>query len=162
MAELPDDGPIPAHVRLINLATATWPCRALYAAAKLGIADQLSQGPASAETLSAAVGRDSGSIKPLLTALTNFGVLSATDNRTFALTKLGSCLRTGAPGSARAVILLMSLDRSGARASVAHDREAVEIPDMPHMHKVIEIARSKRALAGSAGIRARRSSDSGD
>ena len=46
----------PPHVQLIQMGTAYWASRAVYAAAKLGLADQLKSGTKSAEELAGAVG----------------------------------------------------------------------------------------------------------
>ena len=42
---------LPPHVQLIQMATASWVSRVTYAAARLGLADHLAEGPKTAEEL---------------------------------------------------------------------------------------------------------------
>ena len=48
--------PPPPHVQLIQMGTAYWISRVVYAAAKLGLADRLADGPKSAAELPSATG----------------------------------------------------------------------------------------------------------
>lgn len=95
----------PAHVQLIQMATASWVSRVVYAAAKLGLADHLAAGPRSAEDLAGPLGAQVPSLHRFMRCLASLGVLSERPGKQFALTDLGAALKTGAPGSARASIL---------------------------------------------------------
>jgi len=76
--------------------------RALYAFAKLGIADLLAEGTVSSDQLAARAGVNPRALYRLLRTLSTADVVSETTNHTFALGPLGDALRTDAPGSMRA------------------------------------------------------------
>ncbi|MEK1887528.1 MAG: methyltransferase [Phyllobacterium sp.] len=96
---------LPPHVQLIQLGTAYWTSRVVYAAAKLGLADQIGGGAKSAEELAGSVGAHAPSLHRLMRALASLGILTERPERRFALTDLGRALTTAAPGSARATLL---------------------------------------------------------
>jgi O-methyltransferase domain/Dimerisation domain len=98
----------PAHVQLIQMATAGWVSRVVHAAAKLDIADHLAAGPRSAEDLAGALGAHAPSLHRFMRCLASLGVLTEHAGNRFALTALGEAMRTGAPGSARASILTLA------------------------------------------------------
>src|SRR6478735_4985199 len=93
---------LPPHVTLIQMATAAWVSRLVYAAARLDLADHLATGPRSAEDLAGPLGLHSPSLHRFLRCLASLGVFAELDGQRFALTELGQALKTGAPGSARA------------------------------------------------------------
>jgi O-methyltransferase domain/Dimerisation domain len=100
----------PPHVQLIQMATAYWASRLLYAAAKLGLADRLANGPQSAETLALATGTHAAALYRLMRTLASLGLLREDGARQFALTPLGEALKSDAPGSARATVLTLAGD----------------------------------------------------
>jgi hypothetical protein len=102
--------PLPHHVQLIQMGTAYWASRVLYAAAKLGLADHLAGGPKNAAELATVTRTHQPSLNRLMRALGNLGVLSEDIDHRFTLTSLGSALKRGAPGSARATILALAGD----------------------------------------------------
>lgn len=71
--------------------------QAIHVAAVLGIADLLRDGPESAERLAEATSTDAPTLVRLLRALASVGVLHERDDGTFALTDVGTCLRSDAP-----------------------------------------------------------------
>jgi O-methyltransferase domain/Dimerisation domain len=71
--------------------------QAIHVAATLGIADLLEDGPRRSEELATASGADPASLYRLLRALASVGVFQEEDDRRFALTELGDCLRSSAP-----------------------------------------------------------------
>lgn len=95
---------LPPHIQLIQMGTAFWVSKIVYAAARLGIADLLATGPKSAVLLAGATRMDAGALHRLLQALASLGILERS-GREFGLSVLGEALRTGAPGSARASLL---------------------------------------------------------
>ena len=99
--------PLPPHVQLIQMGTAYWVSRVVYAAAKLGLADRLADGPKSAAELAGPTGTHAPSLHRLMRTLASLGILTERDAQKFALTPLGEALKTGAPGSARASILTL-------------------------------------------------------
>ena len=74
--------------------------RAIYTAAKLGIADAIESDGATVENLAAALSASQPSLERLLRALTGLGVLRGEGGRYF-LTELGATLRANSPGSIR-------------------------------------------------------------
>ena len=79
--------------RLVNGYQVT---QAIHVAAVLGIADLLADGPRSSDDLAAATETHSGTLYRLLRALAGVGVFREEENRHFALTDLGACLRSDA------------------------------------------------------------------
>jgi SAM-dependent methyltransferase len=75
--------------------------RAVYVAAKLGIADLLADGPASAEELARATGTHEPSLYRVLRLLAALDVLDEVEPRSFGLTVLGDRLRSDAPAGMR-------------------------------------------------------------
>ncbi len=96
----------PPPVRLIELLAGSWVARAISAAARLGIADLLADGPQSTSELAAATGTEELALHRLLRALSGVGVFTEAGERRFGLTELGNLLRTGIPGSQRARALM--------------------------------------------------------
>jgi hypothetical protein len=76
--------------------------RAIYVAAKLGIADLLTDGPRDVDELAARSGAHPPSLYRFLRALGSVGIFTETAPRTFALTESAEMLRTDIPGSLRA------------------------------------------------------------
>lgn len=108
-----------------------WISRMIYAAAKLGIADLIADGPQSSDELAASVGVDAGALYRVLRALAGAGVFTELPERQFGSTPLGATLRTGVPGSMRDFVLLFGGDvyaRAwlGLPSSVESGKTAVE------------------------------------
>lgn len=117
----------PPHVQLIQMGTGFWVSKIMYAAAKLGLADLLSDGPRSAEELAGSTGTHAPSLHRLMRTLASLGVLATVEERSFALTPLGEALKKGAPGSAHASILTMAGPRFvGAFEHIMHSLETGE------------------------------------
>ena len=87
------------HQRMV---TAYWTSHALHAAATLGLADALRDGPKSAEELGAATGTHAPTVFRLLRALAGLGLFSTGTDGRFGLTPLGHYLRSDHPQSIRA------------------------------------------------------------
>jgi hypothetical protein len=75
--------------------------RCVYAVAELGIADLLSDRPASSAELATATDTHEPSLYRVLRALAALGVFAEHDGRRFGLTVVGERLRTGAPAGMR-------------------------------------------------------------
>jgi SAM-dependent methyltransferase len=99
---------IPPHVQLIQMGVAIWQARAVYAAAELGIADLLAEGPREIEDLAGETGTHVQSLSRLMRALASCGIVEAVRPGLFATTTLGAALRDSAPGAARATILTIA------------------------------------------------------
>ena len=96
---------LPAHVQLIQMCAGGWVAAAMYAAAKLGLADHLGGGPRSAADLASVTGTHAPSLYRFMRTLAGLGILTESDGRRFALTPLGEALRADAPGAAAATLI---------------------------------------------------------
>lgn len=94
-------GELPPNMELLQLIIGKWVNQAIYAAAELGIADRLKDGPRPSAEVSRDCGADGDAIYRLMRALANIGVLEEREGRAFALTPIGQFLRSDVPGSLR-------------------------------------------------------------
>ena len=92
---------------LFQMATGYWLSQAVYVAAKLGIADRMSDRPQSSVELASATGCDAGSLFRVLRALSSAGVVSQVDTDGFTLTASGHALRSDVPGSLRRILITL-------------------------------------------------------
>ena len=98
---------VPPQVGLLELASGFVATHALYAAARLGLADVLADGPLSARVVAAKTGTDPDATHRLLRACATFGVFREDATGRFALTPLAHGLRSTTPDSVRPVILML-------------------------------------------------------
>jgi hypothetical protein len=90
---------------LLNLIIGYWVSRLIYVAAKLELADRLTEGPRTVEGLAMAAGVQARALYRVLRALASVGVFEETKGRQFKLTPLA--LRTGVTGSMRAMAMMI-------------------------------------------------------
>jgi O-methyltransferase domain len=100
----------PPHLEIAAVASAIWKARAVYAMARLSLADLIAAGRTSGDELAAAKRMHGGALSRLLRALASCGLLTETEPRRFALTPLGAALKADAPGAARATVLTLAGD----------------------------------------------------
>lgn len=91
---------------LFRLVTGYYVSCAIHAAAQLGIADLMKDGPQSHEALAMASGTHAASLRRVLRLLASAGVMAEEPDGRFSLTAIGTCLRDDVPGSMRAAALL--------------------------------------------------------
>ena len=96
----PENHP-PVEVMLLMIS-GFWLSRAIYAAAKLGLADLVKDGPQSAEELARRTKTSPAALFRLLRALSGFGILAEDSKGRFLTTPLGSTLESDSPYSLRA------------------------------------------------------------
>ena len=96
----------PPPVQMVLLLGGFRISQALYAAAVLGVADQLAAGPAAADVLAEQTGAHAPSLRRLLRTLASVGVFTEPEPGVFALTPLGQTLTSGQPGSMRDVVIM--------------------------------------------------------
>jgi hypothetical protein len=94
----PSDAP---PVEMLQMIAGFWVSRAIYAAAKLGIADLITDAPKSVAELAAATNTHAPSLYRVLRALSSVGVFAQDAEGRFAQTPLSATLLTDAPGSLR-------------------------------------------------------------
>jgi SAM-dependent methyltransferase len=95
----------------LQMATGYWVSQAIYAAAKLGVADMLKGGPRTVEELAAEAGADAPTLYRLMRALSSVGIFAEAGERRFASAPLSKFLESG-PGSMRAFVLHILEDPS--------------------------------------------------
>jgi hypothetical protein len=115
---VPDACPPP--IALLQMMTGYWVSQALYVAAKLGVADLLIGGPRSIEDLALASQAHPGSLRRVMRALASVGVFTETSPGAYALTPLAALLRTGTPGSMRALAIMYAEEQYRAWGNVLH------------------------------------------
>lgn len=96
---------LPPSAQLVQMASGYWISCIVHAAAKLDLADRLTEGPKTAAEIAGAVKCDPSALHRLMRSLAGLGLLTEKDDRRFALTPLGAALQTAAPGAARASVL---------------------------------------------------------
>jgi len=89
------DHELPPPARMLHLITGFFVTQAVYAAAKLGIADLLKAGPKDADELAKATGAHAPSLYRILRALASVGVFSEDAQKRFSSTPVGECLQAG-------------------------------------------------------------------
>ncbi|PRD40627.1 methyltransferase [Phyllobacterium phragmitis] len=97
-----------AGLFLIDQAMAFCFQGALRAAAVLGIADQLVNGPKTADELATAVGADADRLHRILRLLTTRGIFREVGSRRYALTPAAEYLRSDVPHSFRAAVIWLT------------------------------------------------------
>jgi hypothetical protein len=99
---------LPPHVQLIQMASAHWVSRLLYAAAEMKLADLLAEGPKTAAVLAQSNATDAPSLYRMMRTLASLGLFTEDHEHHFSLTPMGEALRTGTPGSVRASVLVLA------------------------------------------------------
>ncbi len=97
---------LPPHVQMIQMGRAFGVSKIVYAVAKLGLADQLASGPKNAAELAGPMRLHAPSLHRLMRTSASLGILAGRPEQRYGLTLLGETLKTGAPGSARATVLM--------------------------------------------------------
>ncbi|OBA57473.1 hydroxyneurosporene methyltransferase [Mycobacterium sp. 1100029.7] len=92
---------VPPQAAMMEMITNAWAAQSIAAAAELGIADALANGPLSADGLADAVGADADTVHRLMRALVGRGVFHRLRNGRYALNPLGETLRSNGATSLR-------------------------------------------------------------
>ncbi len=95
------------QMTMLRMLTGFHMTQMLAVAARLGVADRLTDGPQSAEALASATGAHPDALYRMLRALANMGVFEALPERRFALTPLGATLRADHPDRMRAFAMFL-------------------------------------------------------
>jgi hypothetical protein len=98
---------IPPDAQLMQLVSGAFVSAAIYTAAKLGIADLLTDGPKTAAKLAEETEMDERSLYRLLRSLASVGVFSEVESKTFTNTPMTETLRSDAPRSTRDLTIWM-------------------------------------------------------
>lgn len=109
-----------AKMRIRELSIAPWISQAMYAIAKLGVADHLADGPRPVDEVAHLVGADPDTLHRLCRALASAGVLTETGPRTYGLDAPGEELISDRPGSMRDIVVMHGEETFRAFADVLH------------------------------------------
>lgn len=101
---------LPPQAQLMQMITGKAVTQSIFVAAKLGIADLLSEGVQSVDELAAATETDPSSLYRVLRALASLGIFAETDSGYFTLTPLAEPLRENAPESLRDLAIMFGCD----------------------------------------------------
>lgn len=136
------DSNMPPHLRglppeavMMQMASGYWMTQLIYAAAKLGIADLLKDGPKSCEEIASATGTNPKSIYRVLRTLAGAGVFAETEHGHFTLTPLASSLQSGIPGSMRAMAVMFGEEQYQAWGNILYTLQTGE-SSFEHMYGV--------------------------
>jgi len=94
-----------APAQLLDMVQGLVIHQALYAAAKLGVADLLKDSPQTCSALAGSLQVNESALYRILRLLASQSVFEEKSPRTFANTELSYFLRTGVPGSVRAILV---------------------------------------------------------
>jgi hypothetical protein len=106
--------------RLLDLASGFEISQAIYALAKLGVADHLARGPRSVESLARLVDARPRPLFRLMRFLAHVGLLTQSESDQFGLTPLGEWLRSDVPGSARPAVISVNEAEYRAAGELLH------------------------------------------
>jgi ubiquinone/menaquinone biosynthesis C-methylase UbiE len=120
------DQEIPPPFTLFRMVTSFYVSQAIHVAARLGVADHLGDGPLDAEALAKATATHAPSLRRVLRLLVTAGVLDEEEDGRFALTALGTFLRSEVPGSMRAAVQLFGGMTQRAWGELLHSVETGE------------------------------------
>jgi hypothetical protein len=98
---------VPPNIALLEIAQGAWLTQALYVVVKLGIADELRDGPRTSADIASAVGADPGATYRVMRALAANGLLKLRRDGRFSLTRVGHALRSDFDGSMAPMIRLV-------------------------------------------------------
>jgi len=98
---------VPPQVKLLQMMNAYRLSQSISVAAKLGIADLLTDGPKNTEELAQVTATDAQSLYRLLRSLASFGIFAEDEAGRFSLTPRAAMLQTDIPGSLRAYAIVI-------------------------------------------------------
>jgi hypothetical protein len=107
MSALPAARDQSAAFGLLELVQGSVITQAIYVAAKLGMADVLSDGPLTADEIAKRTGADPSATYRLLRTLSSYSVFAEQADGQFELTPMADALRDNAPDSMRGIAMLM-------------------------------------------------------
>jgi hypothetical protein len=111
---------VPPPMAVLQMATGYWISRAIYVAARLGIADLLKDGPMTCLELAEATAAHPDSLRRLMRALASLGVFATDDQYTFGLTPIGTSLQSTGLGSMRSMVITLGEEHYYAWGELLH------------------------------------------
>lgn len=92
---------VPGHIAVMELLAAGWLTQAIHAAAELGVADALADGPRTGAELAERIGADEDGLHRLLRLLIAHGIFARRRDGRYALTPMAKALRSDSAVSLR-------------------------------------------------------------
>ena len=108
LSDKPESPALPPGLVMYYMAIGHYVSRALFVAAKLGLADLLKDGPRDYRGLARDSETHAPSLNRMLRLLASVGVFEELEDGKFALKPLGEMLRADIPGSMRALVMLFA------------------------------------------------------
>lgn len=103
-------GELPPPVALLQMVTGRWVSQTIGVAAELGLADEVTSGPKTADELAAAKGLHGPSVYRLMRALASLGIFAEQAGGRFGHTPLSDALRSDVPYSMRGMARMVNLE----------------------------------------------------
>lgn len=130
-----DDAPqTPTPLAILQMLAGRWVSGAVSTGARLRVADRLAAGPRTSAELAAEIGAHAPSLYRLLRALASLGLLAQRDGGRFALTPLGTYLRSDVPGSMHGMASFVASEEHGAAWNALAYAVASGEPAFEHVH----------------------------
>jgi predicted transcriptional regulator len=101
---------VSSRTELIRMLTGKWIPPVVAVLADLGIADQLRDGPLSADELAKRVGAHPGALHRVLRAAVSVGLFTADGDGRYGLNEMAEWLRSDIPDSLRAAGIMFGLE----------------------------------------------------
>jgi hypothetical protein len=100
-----EDLSVPPPIQVLRMTMGLWVSQILGASARFGIADAIASGTTSSLDIAARCDADAVAMDRLLRAGAAIGLFQEGPHKTFTLTPLGECIRTGVPESVREFVI---------------------------------------------------------
>ncbi|GCL46282.1 O-demethylpuromycin-O-methyltransferase [Microcystis aeruginosa NIES-3806] len=98
---------LPLHLQLTQMVSGYWLSQAIYAAAKLSLAEHLSKGAKSCQELASLTETNPAALYRLMRALASVGIFQETESQQFILTPLAEHLSSDHPRSVKATAIML-------------------------------------------------------
>lgn len=105
-----DERELPPPAQMMNLLFGKAVTQAIAVMAQLGLADYMKDDTRSSDDIARTCGAHAGSVYRLLRALSVVGVVAEKEDKRFALTPVGQCLRADAPGTLRHLAMMVGAE----------------------------------------------------
>jgi len=97
---------LPLHLQLTQMISGYWLSQAIYAAAKLSLAEHLSTGAKSCQELASLTETNPAALYRLMRGLASVGIFQETESQQFILTPLAEHLSSDHPRSVKATAIM--------------------------------------------------------
>ncbi|HEY9686519.1 MAG TPA: methyltransferase [Coleofasciculaceae cyanobacterium] len=113
---------------LMQMMTGFWVSQAIYSVAKVGVADQLKEGPQSVAVLAHRLNAHEENLYRVMRALASLGIFRETEDRVFELTPAAALLGSDSPNSMRPIALMLGEENYHAWGNLYRAIQSGESP----------------------------------